>query len=133
MTPAKPPLPASIDDYIAGFAPEVQAVLQQVRATITQAAPRASETISYRMPAFFQDGALVYFAAFKKHIGLYPPVRGDAALMARLAPHAGPKGNLQLPLNQPMPLDLITQVVQARLQANQARAAARARKPQRAK
>lgn len=69
-----------INEYIARFSPEVRAILKRIRLTIKKAAPDAQETISYRMPAFTLSGVLVYFAAFKKHIGLYPPVRGDAKL-----------------------------------------------------
>lgn len=72
--------PKDIDDYIALFPPPVQTILERIRATVRQTAPEAEETISYRMPAFKLDGILVYFAAFKNHIGLYPPVRGDAKL-----------------------------------------------------
>ena len=71
--------PATIDDYIAAFSPEVRAILERIRTTIRKAAPDAQEKISYRIPAFTLNGALVYFAAFKNHIGFYPPVRGDAA------------------------------------------------------
>ena len=68
----------SIDEYIAAFSPEVRAILEKIRLTIATAAPDAEEAISYRMPTFRQDGVLVHFAAFKNHIGLYPPIRGDA-------------------------------------------------------
>jgi uncharacterized protein YdhG (YjbR/CyaY superfamily) len=74
------------------------------------------------MPAFFQDGALVYFAAFKKHIGLFPPVR-SAALKRQLARYAGPRGNLQFPLDAPIPYALITKIVEARIRENRTRAA----------
>ena len=79
--------PNSIDQYIAAFSPEVQAILQKIRATIGNAAPDARETISYQIPAFMLNGPLVYFAAFKKHIGFYPPVRGDARLENAIAPY----------------------------------------------
>ena len=108
-----------IDEYIAAFPPDVQAVLAKIRATVRRAAPPAEEIISYRMPAFRQGGILVYFAAFRKHIGLYPPVRGDAALEKSIAPWAGPKGNLQFPLDQPIPYDLIGRIVKLRLKQNQ--------------
>jgi uncharacterized protein YdhG (YjbR/CyaY superfamily) len=115
---AAPPVPRTIDEYIASAAAEVRPVLQAVRATIQRAAPAAEERISYRMPAFFLDGALVYFAAFKQHVGVYPPVH-DPALQAELARYAGPKGNLRFPLSEPMPLDLIRRVVEARMQERQ--------------
>jgi hypothetical protein len=72
--------PKNIDEYIASFSPEVRAILEKIRLTIRTAAPDAQETISYKMPTFTLNGTLVHFAAFKKHIGLYPPVRGDAKL-----------------------------------------------------
>jgi uncharacterized protein YdhG (YjbR/CyaY superfamily) len=68
----------NIDEYIAASAPEAQAILSRIRKTISAAAPDATETISYRMPAFLLGGALVYFAAFKRHIGLYPPVQSPS-------------------------------------------------------
>ncbi len=116
--------PESIEQYIASAPEEVRRVLESVRATIRKAAPEAEERISYRMPAFFLEGALVYFAAFKKHIGLYPPVR-DERLKAALSKYAGRKGNLQSPLSEPMPHALITRVVKARIKENLARKAAK--------
>jgi uncharacterized protein YdhG (YjbR/CyaY superfamily) len=112
---------ADIDDYIAGFPPDVQEILEKIRATIRKAAPKAEEKISYRMPAFAQDGILVYFAAFKKHIGLFPPVRGDRELMKAVAPYAGPKGNLQFPLDERIPYALIGKIVRLRVQAKAGR------------
>lgn len=114
-----------IDAYIAGFDPEVQAILRSVRRTIQDAAPEAVEAFSYRMPAFRLQGPLVYFAAWKQHIGLYPPVDGDTALEAAVAPFAGPKGNLQFPLDQPIPYELIARIVRHRAAQNLARAQAR--------
>ncbi|MFB3854461.1 MAG: iron chaperone [Vicinamibacterales bacterium] len=86
--------PTTIDEYIAGFPREVRAILQKIRKTVASAAPGAEERISYRMPAFAQNGILLYFAAFKKHIGVYPPVYGDSRLEKALAAYRGPKGNL---------------------------------------
>ena len=103
--------PATVDEYIGRFPPNIQAVLRTVRATVQQAAPQAEERISYGMPALFQNGAVVYFGAFKNHLGLFPPVE-DPALLDRVAPYAGPKGNLRFPYSQPMPLSLITAIVQ---------------------
>jgi uncharacterized protein YdhG (YjbR/CyaY superfamily) len=120
--------PQSFEDYASSFAPEIVAILRKLRSTIRKAAPQASETISYRMPAFKLHGELVYFAAFKKHIGLYPPVRGDAKLMKAVAPFAGPKGNLQFPLDQPIPYGLITRIVKQRAKLNTQLAAAKATK-----
>ena len=120
--------PASIDEYIQAFPPEIQSILQSIRTTIRKAAPEAEEIISYRMPAFRQNGILVYFAAFKKHIGLFPPVSGDAAIEKAIAPYAGPKGNLQFPLDQPIPYKLIERIVKLRLKQNQAKSEKAARK-----
>jgi uncharacterized protein YdhG (YjbR/CyaY superfamily) len=114
------PRPKDIDEYISAFSPEVQAVLESIRATVRQAAPAAQETISYRMPAFRQDGILVYFAAFRKHIGFYPPAKGDASLLKAVALYAGPKGNLRFPLDQPMPLGLIERIVKLRVKQGRA-------------
>lgn len=116
--------PTSVDAYIASFPPEVQALLQQVRQVVREAAPDAQELIGYQMPAFRQHGVLVYFAAFKRHIGLYPPVRGDAALARALAPYAGEKGNLRFPLDAPIPLELIDRIVRLRVGQDRSQAAA---------
>src|SRR5437660_3688158 len=105
----------NIDDYISQFPDDVQAILQNVRETIRRAAPDATETISYQMPAFRQHGILVYFAAWKNHIGMYPPISGDEALENAIARYAGPKGNLQFPLDEPMPLNLIERMVKLRV------------------
>ena len=114
--------PMTIDEYTATCAPEVRPILERIRDTIRKAAPSAEERISYRMPAFFQDGALVYFAAFKKHIGFYPPVR-DESLQAQLVKYAGEKGNLRFPLEEPIPYGLITKIVKARIKENRDRKA----------
>jgi uncharacterized protein YdhG (YjbR/CyaY superfamily) len=106
--------PRDIDEYISGFAPEVRLILERIRSTIRRAAPGAQETISYQIPAFRQNGVLVYFAAFKKHIGFYPPVRGDAALEKAVGRYAGEKGNLRFPLDEPIPYALIARIVKLR-------------------
>ena len=77
---AKSQKPKDIDSYISHFPADVQTILEKVRETIRHAAPEATETISYMMPAFKQHGILVYFAAWEKHIGMYPPISGDKAL-----------------------------------------------------
>ena len=97
-------------------------------ATIRRAAPEAKETISYMMPAFKQHGILVYFAAWEKHIGMYPPISGDKTLENAIARYAGPKGNLQFPLKEPIPYDLIERIVKLQVMLDAARAAARRRK-----
>ena len=117
--------PANIDDYIAAQVPSVQPILRKIRAIVRDEAPDAQEAISYRIPAFMQGGVLIYFAAFKKHIGIYPPVRGDAALLDVLAPYRGDKGNLSFPLAQAMPYELIRRVARQRVEENAARSSAR--------
>lgn len=119
--PAGRATPENIDEYIASFSPEVQVILEKIRLTIRQAAPDAQETISYKMPAFALNGILVYFAAFKKHIGLYPPVRGDAKVEKAISTYAGAKGNLQFPLDQPIPYGLIERIVKLRVKQNMAK------------
>ncbi|MDR3389370.1 MAG: DUF1801 domain-containing protein [Rudaea sp.] len=104
----------TIDEYIASSPAEVQPVLEAIRATVRKAAPAAEERISYGMPAFFLGRGLVYFAAFKKHIGFYPPVR-DKSLKPLLSRYSGPKGNLQFPLSEPVPHALIAKIVKARI------------------
>lgn len=118
--------PATIDDYIADFPPGIQRLLNEVRGTVQAAAPEAEERISYRMPALFQNGVVVYFAAFKHHLGLFPPVE-DPELRTQAARYAGPKGNLKFPYNEPIPHDLIAAIVRARLRANQEKARSRGR------
>jgi uncharacterized protein YdhG (YjbR/CyaY superfamily) len=111
---------SGIDAYIAGCQPDVRPILKRIRATVRRAAPRAEERISYRMPAFFQDGVLLYYAAFKNHIGIYPPV-ADKTLKPQIAKYAGPKGNLKFPLDEPFPYGLLTKIVKSRLKENAAR------------
>ena len=110
--------PKSIDQYIASFSPEVQAILEKIRLTIRNAAPDAQETISYNIPTFTLKGILVHFAAFKKHIGFFPPVRGDAKLEKAASIYAGEKGNLRFPLDQPIPYGLIERLVKLRAKQN---------------
>ena len=119
----KNPLPPSnIDEYIACSSPEVQAILEKIRSTIRAAAPDAEEKISYQMPTFTQIGILIHFAAFKKHIGVYPPVHGDEKLEAELSPYRGEKGNLKFPLDEPIPYQLISKIVKARMKEQLKRA-----------
>ncbi len=116
--------PTTIDEYVATFPPDIQAILQKIRATIAKAIPKAQEKISYRIPAFALDGDVIYFAAFKKHIGVFPPVR-DAKLKKEIARYAGPKGNLQFPLAEPIPYPLIGRIAKARAKENAARVRAK--------
>jgi uncharacterized protein YdhG (YjbR/CyaY superfamily) len=106
-----------IDAYIAAAPAAARSPLKAIRDMARRAAPEAEEIMSYRMPAFRQGRILINFAAFKAHIGVFPPVRGDAKLERALKPWMGPKGNLQLPLGEPLPLDLLERVVKLRLAA----------------
>ena len=126
MAKAQPP--KDIDEYIERFPADVRAILEQVRTTIRTAAPEAKETISYQMPAFKLHGILVYFAGWKTHIGLYPPVSGDKALQKSVARYSGPKGNLQFPLAEPIPYDLIERIVKLRVKQDSEKAAAKRKK-----
>jgi len=117
--------PATIDEYIAGFPPDVQEKLQKVRATIKKAAPKAEETIKYRMPTFLLNGNLVYFAAYKHHIGFYPVPSGLEQFKAELAPYKTSKGAVQFPLDKPIPYPLITKIVKFRVKENLAKAEAK--------
>ncbi len=120
--PTRGATPDNVDEYIATFSPQVQAVLERIRTTVRRTAPDAQEIISYKIPAFTLNGILVYFAAFKKHIGLYPPVKGDAKLEKAISPYAGEKGNLRFPLDQPIPYDLIKRIVKLRVKQNLSKA-----------
>lgn len=114
-TPARP---ASIDEYIAAFPGDVQALLQKVRATIREEAPDAQEAISYQIPTFKQNGNLVHFAGFKNHIGLYPAPRGTEAFRKELEAYDGGKGTVKFPLDRPIPVDLIRRIVRFRVEEN---------------
>ena len=118
---------ASIDAYIAAAPADRRALLEQLRAAIRAAAPEARETISYNMPAFAQDGTLVYFAALKDHIGFYPTASGIAAFQEELAAYKGTKGAVRLPLDHPLPLELIQRIVRFRVEENRRQAADKAR------
>jgi uncharacterized protein YdhG (YjbR/CyaY superfamily) len=110
--------PKDIDEYISGYPMEIQRFLQEVRATIKKAAPKAVEVISYGMPAFKMDGLLVWFAAHSKHIGFYPKASGIEAFKKELSIYKWAKGSVQFPFNKPMPLGLITRIVEFRVNEN---------------
>ena len=112
---------ADIDEYIAQFQFEKQVVLEQIRNTIQQAAPEAKEAIKYGMPTFVLNGNLIHFAAFKNHIGFYPSPSGIDAFIDELAVYRTGKGTIQFPLDKPIPFDLITKVVEFRVQENLAK------------
>ncbi|KUP25972.1 DUF1801 domain-containing protein [Paenibacillus sp. DMB5] len=112
----------NIDDYIGQAAPEVRELLEEIRKVIHEAAPEATEKISYQMPTFDLHGNLVHFAAFKKHIGFYPAPRGIEAFKDELSVYKGAKGSVQFPLDQPMPYDLISRIVKFRAAENMEKA-----------
>lgn len=114
-----------IDDYIAGAPVAAQPALRRIRRIARHIAPGAEEIISYRMPAFRGRGILIYFGAFKTHIGMFPPVAADEDLDKALARYRGPKGNLRFPLDEPLPYDLIEQIVRLRVRQDQAKAVTR--------
>ncbi len=101
----------TIDAYITAAAPKSQGILREIRQIIQDEVPSATETISYQLPAFKLKRVFIYFAAFKAHIGIYPPVSQDERLRAALIPYRGVKGNLKFPIVEPFPFDLIRQVV----------------------
>jgi uncharacterized protein YdhG (YjbR/CyaY superfamily) len=108
--------PADIDNYIATIAAastEAAGILRKIRRLIKAKVPDATETIAYQMPAFRRKNVFIYFAAFKHHVGIYPPVRGDKALQKELLPYRGENGNLKFPLDEEMPYDLIARVALA--------------------
>ena len=118
--------PITIDEYIAGFPVDIQLILDQVRSTIKQAAPDAEESIGYGMPAYKTHGRpLVYFAAFKNHIGFYATPTGHAEFAKELSKYKQGKGSVQFPIDQPMPLELIAQVVAFRVIENQEKSKAK--------
>ncbi len=110
--------PATVEEYIAEFPTDVQAILLKLRALVKEHAPQAEERISYRMPGYYLNGPLVYFAAFKRHIGLFPTAADLGPLEAELAGYKRSKGTIQLPLAQPMPYDLVVRIVQYRVAQN---------------
>jgi len=106
---------ANTDEYIKGFPEETQKILEQMRATIRKGAPKATEVISYGMPAFKQNGVLVYFAAYENHIGFYPTPSGIEAFKDELSKYKSSKGAVQFPIDKPLPLALITKIVKFRV------------------
>jgi uncharacterized protein YdhG (YjbR/CyaY superfamily) len=110
--------PATIDEYISQCPEEVQPVLKEIRAVIKESAPGAVEKISYRMPGFYLKGMLVWFAAFKNHIGFYPTGAGIEAFKEELSAYKFSKGAVQFPLDQPIPYELIRRIVKYRVAEN---------------
>lgn len=112
----------SIDEYIAEFPPETQKILERIRQVIRQAAPEATETISYAIPTFDLHGKhLVHFAGYEHHIGFYPTPNGAEAFKDELATYKGGKGSVQFPIDHPMPDDLIRRIVLYRVAQQEAK------------
>ena len=112
----------SIDEYISSFPENVQEILQEIRQTIHKAAPKAEEAISYQIPTFKLNGNLVHFAAWKNHIGFYPTPSGTKEFEKELSKYHRAKGSVQFPLDEPMPLSLISRIVKYRVKANENKA-----------
>lgn len=110
--------PINIDEYISGFPKETQKILEQLRATIKKAAPKADEVISYSIPAFKLNGMLVWFAAYSNHIGFYPRGSGIEAFKKELSIYKGAKGSVQFPLDKHLPSGLIAKIVKFRVTEN---------------
>jgi len=108
----------NIDEYISGFPEDIQEILQKLRQVIKESAPEAQEVISYSMPAFKQNGILVYFAAFKDHIGFFPTSSGVTAFKKDLEPYATSKGTIRFPLDKPIPFPLVEKIVKFRVAEN---------------
>ena len=118
-------VPKDIDEYIAGFPPDVQKLLEKIRRTISKAAPGAEEAIKYQIPTFTLNGNLISFAAYKNHIGIYPAPRDVAEFKKELSAYAGNKSTLRLPLDKPIPVALIGRIVKYQVKRNQQKAAAK--------
>jgi len=118
----------SVDEYHATFPASTKAKLQQMRTTIKKAAPKAEEIISYNMPAYRQDGMLVFYAGYKGHIGFYPGAGGIEAFKKELSMYKGAKGSVQFPLDEPLPLALVTQIVKFRVAQNEEKAKGKVKK-----
>jgi uncharacterized protein YdhG (YjbR/CyaY superfamily) len=110
--------PDLVEEYIAGFPPETQTVLRELRALIRTSAPGATEKISYRMPTFVLKRHLVYFAGYEKHVGFYPTGSGIEAFKEELRPYKSGKGSVQFPLDRLLPADLIRRIVEFRVEQN---------------
>jgi uncharacterized protein YdhG (YjbR/CyaY superfamily) len=114
----KTPPYTTIDEYIAQYPENIQKILQQIRSVIKEAAPDATEKISYQMPTFYLYGNLVHFAAFKSHIGFYPVPSGIEKFKEELSQYKGGKGSVQFSLDKPIPFDLIRRITLFRVEEN---------------
>lgn len=118
----------SVDEYINSFPERQQAFMQQLRSIIQQAAPKATECISYNMPAYRQHGVLVYFAAYKNHIGFYPTSSPMKVFADELLPYKTSKGAIQFPLDKPIPARLVKKIVKYRIEKDAMKALAKRKK-----
>lgn len=118
----KQPIAKNIDEYISSQPEKVKAILEKLRQTIRKAAPEAEEVISYQMPAFKYHGMLVYFAAWKNHIGFYPVSSGIKAFNKELSAYEKSKGTIKFPIDKPIPYNLISKIVKFRVKENLAKA-----------
>lgn len=118
----------SIDHYISTFPESTQEILNSVRQTIREEAPGATEKISYQIPTFYQNENLIHFAAFAHHIGLYPGAKAMEVFAPQLSQYKTAKGSIQFPIDQPMPLDLIRQIVRYRVEASAQKKASKSKK-----
>ncbi len=120
--------PKNIDEYIAQFSPEIQAIMQTVRKAIHEAAPLATEKISWQMPTFYHYGNLIHFAGNKNHLGIYPGASGVEHFAAELTEYKTSKGAIQFPYAKPLPIELIQTITKYRMAENEAWAAEKANK-----
>lgn len=119
--------PKNMDEYIAGFRPDVQGILRRIRTTISDAAPEAQEAIKYGIPTFVLNENLVHFAAFKNHVGFYPTPSAIEEFKDDLSSYKSAKGSVQFPIDRPMPLGLIRRIVTFRVTEARAKSPARKR------
>ena len=119
---------ATIDEYIAGYPKDVQAILQKIRTTIKKAAPDAEEAMKYQIPTFVQNGNLVHFGAYKTHIGFYPTSKAIAKFKKELSAYAGAKGTVRFPLDKPIPFGLISKIAKSRVKDNLTKAKTKGKK-----
>ena len=111
-------VPETVDQYIAAFPADVKKRMQQLRKTIKAAAPKAEEVISYQMPGYKYLGMLVYFAAYKNHIGFYPGAGGILEFYKKLSSFKSAKGSVQFPNDRPIPYEVISKIVKFRVKQN---------------
>ena len=112
-------IPSSVAEYIATFPKDIQKTLSLLRKTIKDAAPKAEEVISYQMPAYKQNGMLVFFAAYEKHIGFYPTASGIVKFKKEIEKYKWSKGAVQFPIDKNLPISLVSKIVKFKVKENQ--------------